>query len=206
MYEETLARAGLTNDQARIYEILLKNGPLPAGAISKKALLKRGLTYKILDELTNFGLIERRDDAAKILMFSPAHPIRLQELAERKEREAKIAQSAIGAVIGQLTSDFNLISGKPGIIFYEGREGIKKVLDDSLTSKTEICSYADIESIAKYIDDVNKQYVKKRDALKIKKRGIVLDTPFARKYLSGYHKEITETKFIKIGVFGRFKA
>ena len=70
-------------------------------------------------------------------------------------------------------------------------------MQDSLTSKTEIYSYADIESIVKYIDDINKKYVKQRKKLGIKKRGIMLDTPFARKYLANYYEEITETKLIK---------
>ena len=82
--------------------------------------------------------------------------------------------------------------------FFEGMDGIKKILDDSLASKTEIYSYADIESINKYIPDLNREYVAKRERLKIKKRGIVLDTPFNREFLSSYHKKVTETKFIKL--------
>jgi hypothetical protein len=71
-----------------------------------------------------------------------------------------------------------------------------RVLEDSLTSKTEIYSYADIEAIQKYIPTVNKKYVKKRNDLKLKKKGIALDTPFTRKFLKDYYPGITETKLI----------
>ena len=96
-----------------------------------------------------------------------------------------------------LKSKYNLILRKPGIKYYEGKEGIKKVLDDSLTSKTEIYTYADLEAIEKYIPKINKKYAKKRKELNIKKRGIVLDTLFTRNFLKNYHKQITDTKLIK---------
>ena len=64
--------------------------------------------------------------------------------------------------------------------FFEGEEGIKKVLEDSLYSKEEISSYADITSIQKYIPKINEWYVDQREKKGIKKKGILLDTPEAR--------------------------
>lgn len=198
MYEQPLVAAGLEPDQAEIYEILLKNGPLKAGKIALKSPLKRGLVYKILDELVNLGLVIKNEPTGKVAVFEPAHPLKVKELAETKEQKLKTAQLALDGILGQLTSDYNLALNKPGIQFYEGEEGIKKVLNDSLTSKSEIYSYADIEAINKYIPELNKEYVKKRERLKIKKRGIVLDTPFNRQFLSDYHKNITQTKLIRL--------
>ncbi|MEK7493810.1 MAG: helix-turn-helix domain-containing protein [Patescibacteria group bacterium] len=197
MYDQFLVQAGITSDQAVIYEVLLKNGPLPAGEISKKTPLKRGLIYKVLDQLAEMGLVTKNDISGKATQFEPAHPIKLKELAEKREKEAKQAQSVLDGGLGQLISDFNLISGKPGVQFFEGLDGIKKTLEDSLTSKTEILSYADIEGIVKNIDAINSAYVRRREKLGLKKRGVILDTPFARKYLSDYHKEITQTRLIQ---------
>ena len=196
MYEETLKHAGLSKDQASIYEILVKNGALTAGELSTKSPLKRGLVYMILGQLETMGLVSK-SSTKKITSFEPAHPIRLKELAEQKEIEARNAQIAVSGILNQLSSDFNLSSGKPGVLFYEGIEGAKKVLADSLESRTEIYSYVDIEAVSKFIGDINKKYVSKREALKIKKKGIVLDSPFAREYLKNYHPNVTETKLIK---------
>jgi len=196
MYEQTLARAGLTGDQAKVYEILLKHGVLPAGKASTYAGLKRGLTYKILGELETLGLVAKHEKSGAVARFEAAHPLKLKDLADQKAREAEDAHVALEGVLGTLVSDFNLASGKPGIQFFEGLGGVKKVLDDSLTSKTEIYSYADIEAIVKYIDTINTAYAAKREKLGIKKRGIFLDTPFARKYLADYHAAVTETRFI----------
>jgi predicted transcriptional regulator len=191
-----LVQAGLKPDQAIIYEVLIKNGPLPAGKIHLKTPIKRGLVYKILDELIELGLVFEKKEIGKSAVFEPAHPLKLKELAEKREEEAKQAQLTIENILPPITSEFNLAVGKPGVQFFEGREGVKTVLANSLQTKTEIYSYADIESIVKYINDINDDYVTKRERLKVKKKGIVLDTPFNRNYLGDYHKTVTDVKLI----------
>ncbi len=198
MYEENLKLAGLTSDQARIYELLVLNRTLQAGDIARRALISsRPLTYKILEDLIMLGLVEKVEKQGKVAMFSAKHPLHLKEMIEKKKEAVSNATSAIDGILGKLTSDFNLVSGKPGVRFFEGKEGIKAVLDDSLIAHTEIYSYADIESIQKYIPDINKEYVRQREKFKIKKRGFILDTPFARKFLSHYYEGVTSTKLIK---------
>lgn len=180
MYEQTLTKSGLTIDQASIYEVLLKNGPLPAGEVSKKATLKRGLTYKVLDELVALSLVSK-NKKAKVLRFEAAHPLRLKELAEQKEQSARVAQEALGGIIGNLTSDFNLISGKPGVQYFEGRGAIKKITDDSLTAQGEIYAYIDNEALDKFMLQENEKYVPERVKRNIFKKIISPDTPYDRK-------------------------
>ncbi len=198
MYDQILNRAGLSADQAKIYEVLLKNGPLSAGKISSYAGLKRGLTYKVLGELEGVGLAAKKSEKGAVARFEPAHPLRLQDLADQRAREAADAHTALEGAIASLISDYNLSSGKPGVLFYEGVEGIKRVLDDTLDSKTEICSYADIEAVIKNIGAINKTYVAKREKLGIRRRGILLDTPATREYLKDYHVTVTESRLIRV--------
>lgn len=196
-YISSLELAGLTPEQAQIYEVLLKNGPLPAGKVHQKTPYKRGLVYKLLDSMVENGVVIKRTDIAKIAIFEPAHPLKLKELAENKEKEAKQAQSALDGILNNMTSEFNLVSGKPSVEFYEGKEGMKTVLYDTLRSQTEILTYIDIESILKYIPEINKEYVEKRERLKIKKRGLVIDTPTNNDYLKNYYTNVTDTRLIK---------
>ncbi len=196
-YITSLTQAGLSYSQAEVYEILIKNGPLKAGKIHQKTDLKRGLVYKMLDELVEMGLVTKKEGLGKVAVFEAEHPAKLKDLAEKQEQKAKTAQLVLDGILGQIISDYNLVSGMPGVQFFEGKDGIKKVLGDSLTSKTEICSYADIEAISKYINDLNVDYVTKREKLKIKKRGIFLDTPHTKQLLGNYHTKITESRTIK---------
>lgn len=137
MYEQTLVQAGLTQHQATIYELLLTQGQLPAGKIAKKSSLKRGLVYKILDELVEFGLVEK-NSGSKITQFSSSHPLRLKEFIEKREQETKNAQMAVNSILPSLVSDFSARSNKPGIRFFAGTEGLRVLYDDILTANQPI--------------------------------------------------------------------
>ena len=197
MYDQILNQIGLSKEQSVVYQTVLKTGLMVASKIATNSGIKRSLCYKILEQLIELGLIEKRDDVGKITMFRAAHPSKLKELLAKKDDQLKSAEATLGATLSKMISDYNLISGKPNVQFFEGIEGVEKVLNDSLTATETIDAYSDIESIEKYIPEINKAYVEKRKKFNIKKRGLILDTPKARELLKDYHPEVTENKFIK---------
>lgn len=156
-YSNTLTQAGLALDQATIYELLIQNGAMPAGKISQKTPLKRGLVYKVLDELIAMGLVLKKDVPGKVALFEPAHPLKLKELAEKKEEQAKNSQLALGGILERLVLDFNAISGKPGVSYYEGVGGIEKVYDLIIAERKPLLIFAshidrDNQELATLID------------------------------------------------------
>jgi sugar-specific transcriptional regulator TrmB len=196
MYEEILIKSGLTSDQAKIYEVLLKKGVMPASKAALTAGLKRGLGYKVIEQLVALGLIEKIDK--KVALFAPSHPSKINELLKKKSEELEITQASLTGTLGLMTSDFNLTSGKPNIQFFEGEDGMKKVLEDSLYSKEEILSYADMMAVKKYIPKINEWYATEREKKGVTKKVILPDTPEAREILASYHTEITKSKVIKL--------
>ncbi len=205
-YQQTLSQAGLTPDQAVIYELLLKNGALPAGKIHQKTPFKRGLVYKLLDQLLENGLVSKNDAPGKVAVFEPAHPLKLKELAEKKEEQAKNAQKALSGVLDSMTSEFNLAVGKPGVQFYEGIEGVKKVAYDNLTTKNPILAYVDMATINKDFNEINEKYVTIRKRLKIPKYNLVSQTPENLAILKNYNRDITDIKVIKNSGTMRFSS
>jgi sugar-specific transcriptional regulator TrmB len=206
MYKDLFTQLGLSINESIVYEYLLKNGESPAGAIIKKTPLKRGVIYNCLEDLTKKDLITEQRIAktkggGKISYFSPNHPQKLEEYVESEKARLEKVQKTLDLSLPAILSDFNLVSGKPGVKFYEGLDGVKKVTEVSLTAKSTIYSYADIEAIEKYVSKINHDYVQKREKLGIKKMGIVIDSPFTRKYLKDYHREITDTRFIDYKLF-----
>ena len=199
MYEKILQQIGLNEKEAVIYEFILKRGTVSAREILKnvgKAIkTTRSNLYNVLAGLKKKGLLaeKRKKDKNVFEIESPAVLFSLfSEMTKRTEQ----AQKNLSAIMPELSSLYNLTTQKPVVRFFEGIEGIKRVLDDSLTSKTIIYTYADIEAIVKYIDKINKDYVKKRDELGIKKRAVIIDSKFARNYLKDYHIETTDIRFI----------
>lgn len=196
MYEIPLTQAGLTEDQAKIYEILLLKGPLQASTVKRQVDISRPLVYKVLDDLKVLGLVEERKETGKAARFQANHPLKLRDLVESRRKQAETASASLEAVLGQITSDFNLTSGKPGVRFYEGKEGIKSVVNDALTSKTEIYSYVDIEAIERIIPDISREFARARQKLSLKKKNIGVDTPENRKEIQNYFPDITEERLI----------
>ena len=195
-YQQSLIQAGFTKDQAAVYEALARSGPSHASDAARSAGLGRPLTYKILDELIAMGLVEKKDESGKVATFTPAHPLKLKEVVEKKLEAAKDAEVALDGVLGKLTSDFNLQSGKPGVRFFEGRDGIAECLNDALTSKTEIYSYVDIAEVEREIPDISREFAKRRQKLGLKKKNIGVDTPENRQEIEGYYTDVTEERLV----------
>ena len=195
MYKDIFTQIGLSTNEAIIYEYLLKQGETSAGEIIKKSTLKRGLVYNTLANLRQKGLVSQRTKD-KIAYFSPNHPEQLNEYIHKQENLLKKAKNTFEANMSSIISDFNLISSKPGVKYFEGMEGLKKVLANILTSKETVSSFVDVEVVVKYIEKLNNKHVGEREKIDLHKRVIVTDSSFARDYLKGYHPKITEFKFI----------
>lgn len=199
-YTKEIVDTGLSNEQAIVYEVLLKQGESPASAIAKaipsSASLSRPLVYKVLEELIELDLAEKSDGAGKIAKFTPKHPVAITKVIEKEKERIERTKKQFLATSGKLSSLFNLSVGKPGVQFYEGKEGIWEVLMDSLTATEEILAYSDIAAIIKYIPDINAEYAVMREEAKIKKRALVIDTPETRKFLQSYDPTVTQQKLI----------
>jgi sugar-specific transcriptional regulator TrmB len=180
-FYDYLTLAGLSSQQALLYESLLKTGPRPASKVAKDTHIERVIAYRVLDQLLSLNLVIKKDEPGKVAVFEAAHPSRLEELAERKEKEAKTAKDSLHAVLPDLSSAYNLSIGKPGVRFYEGLEGIKMVVADTLSAQGEVLQYLDAEELESRFPKEYEFYTKKRLMLKIKKRILVRDTEYARK-------------------------
>lgn len=171
MYEQALMQAGLTHEQALMYETLASSGALKAGTLSRRVGLKRGLTYKILEELIALGLVKKEDTGA-VARFVPAHPAELRKVAETKERQARDAQHALDGALPQLTSSYNLAFHRPGIEFFEGKDGLIRMYERLLSAGKAIDSIEDKGEMAKLLGEYIKQFIAKRVRLGITNRVI----------------------------------
>ncbi len=195
-YKQSLVQSGLTEHQARVYESLIKSGPSPARAIALNSSMSRPLAYKVLGELEGMGLVEKIEKPRAVARFSAAHPLKLKEIADKRFESAQSAKTALEGTFGKLISDYNLVSGKPGVRFYEGKDGIREVMNDALTSKTEIYSYVDIDAVEREIPDISRDFAKARQKLGLKKKNIGVDTPENRAEIEGYYTDVTEERLI----------
>ena len=200
MYEQQLSQIGLNKEQAVIYEIMLKNGSLTAGKIAGKGPFKRGVVYKILDQLVDLNLIEKGQKPGKPAKFSPLHPLKIKEMIKIQEQKYKDAQLILDGIMPGLSSDFNLITGKPNVRFFEGIEGIKEVLKDSLfqNPKKKILAFSDVAGYADYLKEWNSDYyAPQRKRLQIYEKAIIPNNQKALEFMKGYQaNELTDVLFV----------
>jgi HTH-type transcriptional regulator, sugar sensing transcriptional regulator len=200
MYKDVFTQIGLTGNEAIIYEFLLKSGETTAGEIIKNTPLKRGVIYNVLSDLVKKGLVneKKRDN---ISHFSPNHPEKLRHFLENREERVKKAKNILEASLPSITSNFNLASNMPGIRMYEGLDGIKKVLDDTLINNSEklILTFSDVGNYSKYLKKWNeKHYAPKRSELKILEKVIIPINADSKDFMEDYMKNPESQEFTKI--------
>ncbi len=135
IYTQALIETGLTKNQAIIYELLLKSGGLRASGVVRNlgGTLSRPMVYLVLDELCALGLVEKNEVDTKVARFIPYHPSKLGEVVDEKRKKTEVMHDAASTLIPKMVSTFNLVLHRPGVRFFEGVEGLKRVYADILS-------------------------------------------------------------------------
>ena len=181
MHEDILKNAGLSEKEAAVYEKMLETGPISVGKLLKLIPYKRGDMYNITQALCNKGLA-REELKSGILTYTLEDPEKLSSFIIDEQERAKIALKSMNTALPQLKSLYNLSLQRPGVRFFEGEEGVWKVLNDTLTSQTELLFFGDNDAIEKHIPNIDEKYVRERKRRALKKRLVMFDTPSARAF------------------------
>lgn len=185
MLKSLLQKIGLSDKDSEVYIACLELGTQPASIIAKKAGLKRPTTYLILEGLLKRGLVSEYTGSS-VKYFTAVSPEYLLNYVEKQKRELTSHQRELEQYLPQFQSLTNPYSLSPKVRFYEGLEGIERVMNDTLTSSEPLRCYSTMDAwyarpdTKEYISWYGKQRVYEK---KIPLRSINPDTPVARKYL-----------------------
>lgn len=184
MINTLLQKIGLSDKDANIYLACLELGTQPASVIAKKAGLKRPTTYLILEGLAKRGLVSEYT-GSNVKYFTAVSPEFLLNFVEKQRRELHGYQRELEQYLPQLQALTNPYSLNPRVKFFEGVEGMERVMDDTLNSKTPILCYSSTDSW--FLREDTKNYILhygKRRVLdkQIPMRALYLDTPLSREY------------------------
>ncbi len=130
-----LLNIGLTENDVRLYTTLLETGPSFLSAITKKAELNRTSAYYMLEKLMKKGLVKIvvRPGNRKHYMAEP--PETLTKLYERYVEQQAGAKRELRTYVSELKPIYANVSVTPKVRFYQGVEGVKKVMNDALSGK-----------------------------------------------------------------------
>lgn len=130
-------KLGLNDKEATVYLSLLEHGASSVRDLAGVTNLNRGTAYDILKKLQEAGLVSFFHKDTK-QQFVAEDPNKILKLLAVREDELKTAEEKIKELIPELKSLQEKGGGKPVTKFYEGRAGIKFILDDILSSIKEI--------------------------------------------------------------------
>lgn len=204
--KEILRELDLNDIEIQVFLSLLDIGSGVTSVIASNAELNRITTYEALKRLSKKGLVKiRAKKGSSVKYFVPEEFDAIKEKLEIKKEAIETTISSAGEMKSYFDAKFRHNENKPEVLFYEGKEGIQKVLMDTLKENPdEILSFSSAESLEEGFDaSFLKQYWSKRVSLKIKTRGILPDTEKARKDFSKERnqKELRELLFLPSSLF-----
>ena len=157
-----LLKLGLNNEEAKVYLAVLEINGGAVSTIAKRAKVHRVSCYHTLEKLLERRLLSQYNKNG-VKYFSPEPPEQIVKLAEEQVTLAK-------TVLPELRSLASSLAFQPKIRFYEGRDGVEKVFNESLTAKGEILGYTNLRSVTEFFPQFFEQYTHQKYKKLIKTR------------------------------------
>jgi len=163
--QKLLERLGYSKNEATVYLAAMVSGLSSAQDIAAKAKLQRTTVYSVLNYLVSRGIV------AKSLIRGKTRF--LAEPPEKLYSELSDLQNKLKLAMPEFNALYNKSETKPKILFFEGKQAMQKVYDDTLEeSPAEILEwntndYFEFDTFA-----VDPQYIAKRVDKNIKARRI----------------------------------
>lgn len=172
MHAEYLEDAGLTDDQTIIYLTLLQNGSVQASRLAMLSGLKRSHVYKILGQLENLNLVEK-DETGSVTRFTPEHPSKLRLLVDKRLETLQQTKHTLEANIDSMISQYNFISSKPNVQFFEGEKGLQRIYNGIISAKKDILLFrSPYDNKYKELSEMIESQIKKQVKNNIKTKAI----------------------------------
>ena len=186
---ENLIKFGLSEKEAKVYLSCLELGDSMASDIALKSNLPRTLVYDILERLIDLGLISYsiRDNKKFFRASDPEELLRIlhekEEVVQKSLPELKNLQKMKGVK-------------RPKIDVYEGKEGMKAVMDDILRSGvTEFLAYGSSRSSFEVIPAFMEEWHKERIFKKVIMKILYNNTKEAREKVKKRTESLRYTKY-----------
>lgn len=170
-----LKKLGLSDKEVKVYLALLESGAISVRSLAAITAINRGTVYDILKGLQDIGLVSFFHQKTK-QHFVAEDPSKLLKFTDDKEKEIQKVKEDLKVLIPELSSLTANETSRPVTKFYEGRSGIKSILEDVIDSQTESDEYF-VYSATNSSDDIYQAYpnfTKDRIRKKIRVKAISL--------------------------------
>ena len=167
---------GLSAKEEAVLIALIELGAATVTRIAQKANLNRTTCYDILEKLNILGLVGYVADR-KQKTFVAEPPETLVAYLERRSKQFAAKAEEVRKVLPELRAKYSERGRGPKIRFYEGKEGLETVYEDTLTSSEAIRAYASVRNMHDTLPHYFPDYYTRRTKKRIAIRAILPATP-----------------------------
>jgi len=193
--KKSLIDIGFADKEASVYLALLELGPSTVSEIGRLAQINRTTGYDILELLAGKGLVNVLEKGA-VKKYAVEDPQKIIVYSQNKIQRAEKEFGIIKNLLPELRSIYNK-KEKPKVKFYEGKEGLKQVYEDTLTAKEPlILGYSCAEPMYQSLPNFFPDYLKRRVAKKIHGKMIAPDTPGIREMIKTDKADLRESRIV----------
>jgi sugar-specific transcriptional regulator TrmB len=168
---KTLEFIGFSEKEVLVYLALLELGKGTVTQISHKAGINRPTGYHVLASLAVKELVRVSGKEPK-QEYVAESPDQIEKLLAKKIESDQSFIKEARKIIPELKSMHNVVD-RPKILFYEGKEGLEKVYEDTLSSHETIRAYANVSEMHDALPHYFPLYYKRRTDKGISIRAIV---------------------------------
>lgn len=193
---EQLQKLGLNSKEAALYLVSLEMGEAsPVSTLAKKAGINRTTAYDILENLVKRGLVVASDHKG-FRTYRAQPPAKLiAYLKEEGQRFLRLSEEA-EKILPELSTHYHALSDRPRVYFYEGKEGLVRVYEETLTSKEEIRAFASDQANQESLPWYFPKYYKRRTEKGIKIRALFPDSLQSRRRHKLDKEELRESRIL----------
>jgi len=159
----TLQSLGLTENESKVYLFLLEQGPSTILEITKTLPIHRVNLYDIIKRLQEKGLASSTREGRKTYCTA-TDPSYLQKLLQEK-------QQFLEKILPELEKKKQKAKAKHEVQVFQGKQGIKAILEDMLKTKSTIYVFGAQgkfqETLPLYFEQFNHKRKKEKIKLKI---------------------------------------
>lgn len=198
-----LARLGLTEAEIQVY-LTMNSGAETVREIIQTTGQKRPTVYYVLGRLTELGLASKVERGRGVA-YKVESPRALEVLAQQQLDTSRATKLAVVDLIPVLQKKTKRQSDKPHVAFFQGRQAVQNVIQESLYCKSKV-----IHSLAphsNYFWHVGKsfveKYVQERFERKIKTFNL-WEEPIDPKIYRSYYQNISQVRILPSSMKEKF--
>lgn len=159
MFEKELQKIGLSEKESSVYLSSLRLGKSPVQIIAKEAKINRGTAYNIIGSLIKKGLMSTYQEGKKQYFFAES-PDQLELIFKQQLEEIEHNRNRLKEILPDLKQMDNKDNGKPVVRYFEGRNGIRAMVEDMFDVKkgAEILMIYPHDQVAKQFSPEDLRY------------------------------------------------